>query len=138
MLLVSCSEAYEMTTHMDHHTENPHLSFPLATADNVVNHMCSCNHTSITNILSILTQRRLLETDCDEDARRCRRHFMSPVNWCYAVLTRICLSSPLHPSWWNTASVETLEGSHPEDALTQSTSHYLCKDQDYTLPMSNQ
>lgn len=38
-----------MTTHMDHHTENSQLSFPLTTSDNTVNYVRSCNYTSITN-----------------------------------------------------------------------------------------
>lgn len=45
-----------MTTHTDHHTENSQLSFCLATTDNAVNYVLSCNYTSITN--NCLSQHR--------------------------------------------------------------------------------
>lgn len=132
---------YEMTTHVDHPTENPQLSFfPLATADNTVNYMHSCNYTPITN--TCLSWHR---GGCWKETGMKKLEDTENIVWalwmflCTSYQNLHCvarLNSPLRPSCWNTATIEILEGSHPEDALAPVFT--WCKGQNYILPMSNQ
>lgn len=117
-----------MTIRMDHYTEIPQLSFPFATTDNTVDYVSSCNYTSITN--TCLSWHRggcWKQTGMKmlEDVE-----FYEPCQLvlCTSYLNLHCvahLSSSLCLSCWNTAHIETLECSHPEDALIQGTRLYL-------------
>lgn len=141
MLLVSCSEAYEMTTHIDHHNENSQLSFCLATTDNAVNYVLSCNYTSITN--TCLSQHR---GGCWKQTVMKKLEDVENILW--ALSTGVMHLLPESALWhtWTLLSClpvgTVIALRHWRAAILRM--HSLrapvftwCKDQNYILPMSN-